>query len=165
MEVKLILNKHLKYDCFNQSAKRVWVSEPFPRESACFCNIYTMWWILLFIDRIHYVLIMWFDKSEFTKRLALQETAVSKDPESNQLSFAKLPGVTAAQGPERALPSQAQREASIAGGPRTNAQCHSQVGHQVNRLAAWHCGPGRASMSEVARWYTAAWGRRTWQSC
>lgn len=108
---------------------------------------------------------MWFDKSEFTKRLALQETAVSKDPESNQLSFAKLPGVTAAQGPERALPSQAQREASIAGGPRTNAQCHSQVGHQVNRLAAWHCGPGRASMSEVARWYTAAWGRRTWQSC
>lgn len=83
---------------------------------------------------------MWFDKSEFTRCLALQETAVSKDPESNQLSFAKLPRVTAAQGPERALPSQAQREVSAAGGPWANAQSHSQVGHQVNRLVAWRCG-------------------------
>ena len=39
------------------------------------------------------MLIMWFDKSEFTKCLALRETAVSRDPETNQLSFAKLPGV------------------------------------------------------------------------
>lgn len=127
---------------------------------------------------------MWFDKSEFTKCLALQETAVSRDPETSQLSFAKLPGVMAAQVPcpgGRSFEScPGSRESSLRSHPEGGVrsrwsldQCSesptdwSGAVSPALRKEAGGCGAaaGPASRLGVAHWCTSAWGKRTWQSC